>query len=359
MMSVTEPLVVNRNSRVYSDTYLNSEKFGYTWTIHNFSLQSQLDQSNLNVLSSRTFKTLYSECIISWDLKLYPAPFRGLEIIILSLIGKPSKKCQIKAEIEFCLVNENIEKSMKHIKTVSGLYEPQQKFDAMLPELTVNDSGFCPDDKLTITCDITFLMKNSDITSNHCDSILQVPECQLIDDIGALFENKELCDVKLTVNGKDFHAHKIMLAARSSVFAAMFKHEMAENVNNTVTITDINHQVFEEVLRYIYTGKISSLTDEIAAELLVAADKYVLDRLKIICEMFIGKNLTKENVTDMLIVADAHNSTLLKTQALEFISAHLKDVMNTNRFKSMRKSRPDLIEECFDALAKKLERISI
>ena len=145
-----------------------------------------------------------------------------------------------------------------------------------------------------------------------------------------------------------------MLAARSSVFAAMFKHEMAENINNTVNITDINHEVFEEVLRYIYTGKISSLTDEIATELLVAADKYELDRLKIICEIFIGKNMTKNNVTDILIVANAHRSTLLKAQAIEFIATHMKDVMDTDGYKSTRKSHPDLIEECYNALAKKL-----
>ena len=150
-----------------------------------------------------------------------------------------------------------------------------------------------------------------------------------------------------------------MLAARSSVFAAMFEHEMAEKINNIVNITDINHRVFEEVLRYIYTGKISSLTDEMAIELLVAADKYELDRLKIICAVFIGKNMTKDNVTNILIVGDAHSSTLLKTQAIEFINAHIKDVKDTNGYESMRKSHPHLIEDCYNALAEKLDQFKV
>ena len=129
----------------------------------------------------------------------------------------------------------------------------------------------------------------------------------------SLKRDKDFSDAKLTVYGKDFHAHKNVLAARSSVFAAMFKHKLTENMKNTINITDINHQVFEKVLRYIYTEKISSLiTDAIATELLDAADKYELDGLKIICKVFIEKNPTTDNVANILIFADAHSSTLLK-----------------------------------------------
>ena len=87
----------------------------------------------------------------------------------------------------------------------------------------------------------------------------------------------------------------------------------------------------------------------------IAADKYGIDRLKIICEMFIGKNLTKNNVTDILILADAHSCTQLKTLALEFINTYIKDVKDTSRYKSMRNSHPQLIEDCYNALAEKLE----
>ena len=56
----------------------------------------------------------------------------------------------------------------------------------------------------------------------------------------------------------------------------------------------------------------SFITDDIATELLVAADKYELDRLKIVHKVFIDKNPTTDNVTNILIFADAHSSTVLK-----------------------------------------------
>ena len=58
----------------------------------------------------------------------------------------------------------------------------------------------------------------------------KVPECRLSEDLGALFESQKFSDVTLVavVPGKEYQAHKAVLAARSPVFAAMFEHEMEE-----------------------------------------------------------------------------------------------------------------------------------
>lgn len=60
--------------------------------------------------------------------------------------------------------------------------------------------------------------------------------------------------------------------ARSDVFAAMFEHEMEERKLNRVAITDVDHEVLKEMLRFIYTGKAPNL-DKMADDLLAAADK--------------------------------------------------------------------------------------
>ena len=367
-MSITKPSVVDITySRGYCDThFLNSKKFSYTWTIHNFS--HTVFHSDGSNLETPNFETFHNRIIISWYLRLLRQASsqsgQGEDMRIL-LYGKVSKECKIAVTSEFSFINENIEQSIKVVATIKGAYKPVQDLILECPDcyiakrekLIAKDSGFCPNDKLIIVCDIALETDPLCSTSNEHDRKQRVPKCQLVRDIGALFGNKDFCDVKLTVKGKDFHAHKNVLSARSSVFSAMFKYRMAENVNNTVDITDINHDVFEEVLRYIYTGTTSSLTDEIAMELMVAADKYELDRLKIICEVFIGENMTKDNVTDILIVADAHRSTMLKTKALEFISTHMKNVMNTNGYKSMLESHRGLIGECFIILTDKLKQI--
>lgn len=64
----------------------------------------------------------------------------------------------------------------------------------------------------------------------------------------------------------------MLLAARSPVFQAMFEHEMEERKHNRVDITDVDHEVLREMLRFIYTGKASNL-EKMADDLLAAADK--------------------------------------------------------------------------------------
>lgn len=62
------------------------------------------------------------------------------------------------------------------------------------------------------------------------------------------------------------------ILARSPVFAAMFEHEMEERKQNRVTISDVEHDVLKEMLRFIYTGKSPNL-EKMADDLLAAADK--------------------------------------------------------------------------------------
>lgn len=43
----------------------------------------------------------------------------------------------------------------------------------------------------------------------------KVPECRLPDDLGLLFENQKFSDVTLTVCGREFQAHKAILAGEA------------------------------------------------------------------------------------------------------------------------------------------------
>lgn len=56
------------------------------------------------------------------------------------------------------------------------------------------------------------------------------------------------------------------------MFAAMFHHSMKESQTSRVRITDMEPEIFAEMLRYIYSNEVSGL-DTIAGKLLAAADK--------------------------------------------------------------------------------------
>ena len=367
-MSTMEPSVDDMTNRSphYFNTYLHSIKFRYTWTIHDF--RHFVSRSDGSDLKTPNFQTSHNMTIINWYFRLQRLVVpQGTNDICLTLTGKVSGACELSVTFKFSVLNENREHSINFVESIEGEYNPKEIFSLADPgtyiargeNLIAKNSGFCPDNKLTILCDVTVQKVEFCVTFGEPYIKDQIPECQLVDDISALFGDRYFCDVKLMVNGKNFHAHKNILAARCSVFATMFKQEMTGNINNTIEINDIDHEVFEEVLRYIYTGETSTLTDEIAMKLLVAADKYKLNRLKIICKVFIDKDLTTDNVTNILIFADANSMTLLKQKALKFMTANMKDVIKTNGYKSMVKSHPNLIRECCIAMTQKIDQMGL
>jgi speckle-type POZ protein len=97
-----------------------------------------------------------------------------------------------------------------------------------------------------------------------------------------LFEKMPLSVVTFNVRGRQFSAHKNILAIRSPVFSAMFQHPTKEMQTSELEVEEVNPDVFQEVLRYLYTGLTRSTTmDVMAPGLFAAADKYLLEMLKI------------------------------------------------------------------------------
>ena len=73
-----------------------------------------------------------------------------------------------------------------------------------------------------------------------------------------------------------------------------FQHETLESQTNVVNIKDIEPKVFKEMLLYIQTGEAPNINN-IAKELLVAADFYQLDQLKISCQEVLSETLEAKN----------------------------------------------------------------
>ncbi|KAL0871349.1 hypothetical protein ABMA27_005090 [Loxostege sticticalis] len=85
-------------------------------------------------------------------------------------------------------------------------------------------------------------------------------------------------------------AHKVVLAAASPVFAAMFYGGMPEK--GPIQIDDIEPDTFIEMLRYIYTDNTDIISFNDACALYYAAKKYMLLHLKTECLEYLINNLT-------------------------------------------------------------------
>lgn len=99
----------------------------------------------------------------------------------------------------------------------------------------------------------------------------------------------------------------------------MLAHDTKEAQESRIIIEDISADVFKQLLAFMYTGKVMAI-DENPADLLVAANKYGLDRLKCLCEQALSSQLTVSNSAAMLILADMHNANQLKDFIIDFIN---------------------------------------
>merc|ERR1712038_1558220 len=78
--------------------------------------------------------------------------------------------------------------------------------------------------------------------------------------------------------------------------------------------------------------------------LLVTSEKFLLDRLKAMCEDAIRNHVTVDNVAGILLTSHQHNATGLKEIALEYILAKLNDPTIIKNLADL-KSEPDLLIE--------------
>lgn len=209
-------------------------------------------------------------------------------------------------------------------------------------EIFRKKSEILPDGTLTVSC-LTNHFKSvvhSSSQTKPLDGIINLSR-----DFHSLFLSKQTSDVTIQVKSRLFRVHKLVLGTRSSVFSAMFKHNMKENSSGTVKISDCEPDAFHDFLTYIYAGTIEKLNSENVTELCFLADKYDLSDLKALSLDFMKNNLNLDTVCSVMTMADQHNEKELKESAAELIRKNLKTIIPTQQWISFMATNPSLAAE--------------
>ncbi|EEF28528.1 Speckle-type POZ protein, putative [Ricinus communis] len=171
-------------------------------------------------------------------------------------------------------------------------------------------------------------------------------------------------DVTFNVAGEKFHAHKLVLAARSPLFRSKF-FDIEEEENQEVLITDLEPKVFKAMLHFMYRDTLtedvdtetsssscfSAVSETLTAKLLAAADKYGLDRLRLMCESHLCKDISVDSVASILALADCNHATELKAVCLRFAAENLAAVMRSDGFEYLKENCPLLQSELLKTVA--------
>ncbi|TYJ11132.1 hypothetical protein E1A91_A11G253800v1 [Gossypium mustelinum] len=221
-------------------------------------------------------------------------------------------------------------------------------------------SDFLKDDCLKINCTVGVVVSETDCPRLHS---IRVPESDIGSHFGILLENEEGSDITFNVFGAKFHAHKLVLAARSPVFEAEFSDRMEDD--NEIVVTDMEPKVFKALLHFIYrdsliddeefggtsSSSMPSVSDALAAKLLAAADKYDLPRLRLMCESVLCKDISVNSVANILALADRHHAMDLKSVCLKFAAENLVAVMRSDGFEYLKENCPSLQSELLKTVA--------
>lgn len=155
----------------------------------------------------------------------------------------------------------------------------------------------------------------------------------------------------MACEGREFRCHKNILAGRSTVFDAMFTHDMEENRNSKVDIIDLDGDTVHDMIIYIYSGKVAEVEGK-ATGLLSAAEKYDLKELKTMCETALCDTITQDNVLDLLVLADLHGASAVRSLALKFIVDNGKEIVAQSGWRDKLKAYPEIMADMFEAMTR-------
>ncbi|CAO2043804.1 unnamed protein product [Urochloa humidicola] len=206
----------------------------------------------------------------------------------------------------------------------------------------------------TIRCDMSIIRSHVEDQST-----IQIPESVLHQDLGRMLRESLGTDVTFSVGDRFFHAHRYILAARSMVFKAQLFGDMKEEDARCIKVDDMDPAAFEGLLHYIYTDTLSDnyTVDRIMVtqHLLVAADRYGLDRLKVMCEARLRGWIDVQSVATTLALAERHQCEKLRHDCLMFLAWPdvLRAAMKTEEFGHLMASYPsvagDILEKAVSA----------
>ncbi|XP_073365728.1 BTB/POZ and MATH domain-containing protein 3-like [Aegilops tauschii subsp. strangulata] len=146
-------------------------------------------------------------------------------------------------------------------------------------------------------------------------------------------------------------AHRVVLAGRTPFFRSELSGPMKENKMQHISIDDVEPSVFKALLHFIYTDALPDNRDlkknTTLQHLLVAADRYGLDRLAAMCEGELCRSIDVQTVATTLTLAKQHCRERLKDVCVDFMSARdvFDVVKKTNGFKHLVTSCPEVISD--------------
>ncbi|XP_030635263.1 kelch-like protein 33 [Chanos chanos] len=152
-----------------------------------------------------------------------------------------------------------------------------------------------------------------------------------LESIRQLWAERVGCDVELEVEGRRFHAHRVILAASSDYFRGMFTSGMRDSHQPCVTLLLLRMSEFEPLLQCSYSGNLA-LGWGCVFELACTALQFQFQHAYSLCMDFLKQEIDANSCLDVVSFAEAFEMGWLHEVAEDFVLRNFLDVAMTPKF---------------------------
>ncbi|CAL5013621.1 unnamed protein product [Urochloa decumbens] len=287
-----------------------------------------------------------------WRINCYPCGDRsernnGEYVSVFLELDSESENVMALAFFNIFVLNRDGTPHSAEAKTFAHVFKPKKPWGWL---------QFMKRSDLELTCLsnglVTFMCSVIVASDNPKPTPMLMPPPDIGNHLGRLLDSGVGTDVSFIIGGQQFPAHRAVLAARSPVFEAELFGSMADATMPSITVQDIEPAAFKVMLWFMYTDSLpedelgDSPTDMLQ-HLLAAADRYALDRLKLICSLKLIKYVSVDTVGFFLVCAETYNCVELKKKCLDFfaVEKNFKEAVFTDGFVTLVQKFPLLASE--------------
>lgn len=164
----------------------------------------------------------------------------------------------------------------------------------------------------------------------------------LQDGLCDLLENDRFVDCVLKIQDKEFPCHRLVLAASSPFFKAMFLSNLEESKKKEVVLKNVEPGVMEMILRYLYTSDIN-LTEQNVQDIFMVANMYQIPSIFSVCVSYLQEKLVLGNCLAIFRLGLLLDSPKLALAARDFICERYQVVVRDQDFLQLAPSEVAII----------------
>lgn len=148
-----------------------------------------------------------------------------------------------------------------------------------------------------------------------------------------LRESSSLCDIILTVAGEEFQAHRLVLAASSPYFSAMFTNQHLESSSSRVEMSGVDPGALKSLIDFAYSSTLVISEQNVQAVLAAANLLQVMCVVEACCD-FLEAKIDVENCLGITAFAELLSCSQLYKTSWTFALDNFHEVWRTEEFLS-------------------------